>query len=100
MLHKPAAQSGHDPASDYKSLLGRRMFLLYALVYAGFVVINVVNPLLMEARVFMGLNLAVVYGFGLIAFAMILALIYSSLCSRQEMAMADKGDSDAVTPEA
>ena len=100
MLHKPAAQSGHDPASDYKSLLGRRMFLLYALVYAGFVVINVVNPLLMEARVLMGLNLAVVYGFGLIVFALILALIYSSLCSRQEMEMSTQAADDSATIEA
>ena len=31
-----------------------------------------------------GLNLAVVYGFGLIVLAMILALIYNWLCTRKE----------------
>ena len=38
----------------------------------------------MEKIVFGGLNLAVVYGFGLIIFALILALIYSRACGRRE----------------
>jgi uncharacterized membrane protein (DUF485 family) len=60
------------------------MFLLYALVYAGFVIINLVRPGAMEIVLFGGLNLAVVYGFGLIVFALILALIYSRACGRRE----------------
>jgi len=64
--------------------LGVYMFVLYALVYAGFVLINICNPLLMERIVFRGLNLAVVYGVGLIVFALILALIYNSKCARKE----------------
>ena len=38
----------------------------------------------MEAVVFGGLNLAVVYGFGLIVFALFLALIYNRACGRME----------------
>jgi uncharacterized membrane protein (DUF485 family) len=38
----------------------------------------------METIVLGGLNLAVVYGFGLIVFALILALIYSLACGRRE----------------
>ncbi len=34
--------------------------------------------------IFGGLNLAVVYGFGLIIFALVLALIYSRACGRRE----------------
>jgi uncharacterized membrane protein (DUF485 family) len=60
------------------------MFLLYALVYAGFVVVNLVRPGAMEIILFGGLNLAVVYGFGLIVFALLLALIYSRACGRRE----------------
>ncbi|MCK7499585.1 MAG: DUF485 domain-containing protein, partial [Comamonadaceae bacterium] len=60
------------------------MFLLYALVYAGFVVINLVRPGAMEIVLFGGLNLAVVYGFGLIIFALLLALVYSRACGRRE----------------
>ena len=84
MLHDPAAPVQVDHATSYKMRLGTIMFLIYAAVYAGFVAINVLNPLLMEAIVLFGLNLAVVYGFGLILFALILALIYNALCARKE----------------
>ena len=84
MLHEPAAQQKSDPASSYKTIAGGWMFLIYAIVYSGFVAINVVNAQLMEKTVFMGLNLATTYGFGLIIFAMVLALIYNTLCTRKE----------------
>ncbi len=84
MLHEPAAQSGPDNATAYKTRLGVWMFLLYAIIYAGFVGINLVKPELMERIIVLGLNLAVVYGFGLIIFALLLALIYSALCTRME----------------
>jgi len=38
----------------------------------------------MERIIFSGLNLAVVYGIGLIVFALILAFIYNSMCSKKE----------------
>jgi len=84
MLHEPAAKTGPDPAFLYKRRMGAWMFVLYALIYAGFVVINLVRPGAMEAIVFGGLNLAVVYGFGLIIFALLLALVYSWACERRE----------------
>jgi len=97
MLHEPAAQSGKDLASPYKMRLGVRMFTLYASIYfIGFVGINVVQPKLMEKIVFMGMNLAIVFGMGLIVFALILALIYNHQCTQKEKEMnkagADKGD--------
>ena len=60
------------------------MIILYALVYFGFIIINVCYPLLMEKIIFSGLNLSVVYGIGLIIFALILALIYNYMCSKKE----------------
>lgn len=84
MLHKPAASSGQDHAADYKRRVGTWMFLLYSLVYAGFVVVNLASPVAMEKIIFLGLNLAVVYGFGLIVFALVLALIYSRMCAKEE----------------
>jgi len=83
-LHEPAVKTGPDPAFLYKRRLGAWMFLIYAFVYTGFVVINLVRPSAMEKVLFGGLNLAVVYGFGLIIFALILALIYSQACGRRE----------------
>ena len=84
MLHEPAVSSDVDPAIGYKMRVGVRMFLFYALVYGGFVIINVVNPVAMENTVFLGLNLAVVYGMGLIALAFVLALVYTRICARKE----------------
>lgn len=84
MLHEPAAQSGPDASAEYKMRIGVWMFLLYASIYAVFVAINLIKPLWMEKIVFLGLNLAVVFGFGLIAFALILALIYNHMCGLHE----------------
>ena len=90
MLHEPATPSGKDPASGYKKQLGVWMFIFYSAVYAGFVLINVVSPLTMDMIIFLGLNLAVVYGFGLIILALVLALIYNYMCSRKEAELAGK----------
>lgn len=84
MLHEPAAQCGPDASADYKMRIGGWMFLLYAIVYATFVAINLLKPIWMEKIVLFGLNLAVVYGFGLIAFALVLALIYNHMCGLHE----------------
>ena len=84
MLHKPATSSDPDYTEKYKKRVGVYMFVLYSLVYAGFVVMNIVKPVLMEKFIFSGLNLAVVYGFGLIVFALFLALIYNAMCTKEE----------------
>ncbi len=84
MLHKPVEDTDTDYAVDYKRQVGAYMFALYSLVYAGFVIINIVKPVLMEKIIFGGLNLAVVYGFGLIIFALFLALIYNHMCTKEE----------------
>lgn len=91
MLHEPATPAGKDPAGPYKMRLGIWMFIFYALFYAGFVVINLTSPLLMEKIVFMGLNLATVYGMALIIVALIEALIYTTMCSREERRLEGKG---------
>ena len=97
MLHGPAQDSGPDPARSYKTSLGVRMFLVYCVVYAGFVFLNVFTEgEAMQTIVFAGLNLAVVYGVGLIVFALVLALIYNVLCTRRERAL--RQDDGAKTP--
>jgi len=83
MDHGPSTDWGEDKASGFKSRLGLWMFLVYCIVYAGFVVINSVWPKAM-ARLVGGLNWAIVYGIGLIALALIMAFVYNSLCGRAE----------------
>jgi uncharacterized membrane protein (DUF485 family) len=87
MLHEPATPVGKDPAGPYKIRLGIRMFIFYALFYAGFVAINLISPPTMAKIVFAGLNLATVYGFSLILVALIEALIYDWMCRRKEASL-------------
>ena len=95
MNHGPAQDSGPDPASLYKTRLGVVMFIVYCLVYAGFVLLNVLTEgAVMQTLVFAGLNLAVVYGLGLIVFALLLALLYNHLCTRKEAELADGSGSE------
>ncbi len=88
MLHEPAAASKHDPATPYKMRLGAWMFWFYLIIYAGFIAVNIVSPLTMEKIVVMDLNLAVVYGFGLIIVALLQALIYDFACNAKEIELA------------
>jgi uncharacterized membrane protein (DUF485 family) len=89
MLHEPAAKAGKDPAFAYKRRLGVILFLVYGAIYAGFVVMNLVAPALMDTILFSGLNVAVIYGFGLIVLALILALAYNRACGMREAALAE-----------
>ena len=56
------------------------LFLIYLAFYGGFVALNAFAPERMETTPAFGINLAILYGFGLIVVAMVLALIYSWLC--------------------
>lgn len=90
MLHEPAAKTGKDPAFAFKRRLGVVLFAVYGAVYAGFIVVNLVSPKLMGSLILPGQNLAVVYGFGLIVFALLMALVYNAACGRREAALAGK----------
>jgi uncharacterized membrane protein (DUF485 family) len=87
MLHEPATPAGQDLAANYKSRLGILMFLVYLVFYAGFVAINLLDPQAMANIVFLGLNLATVYGFALIIVAFLEALLYDWMCRRRERAL-------------
>jgi len=90
VMHQgPAPESGPDPASGYKTRLGVVMFFIYCVVYVGFILTNVMTDgEAMQIILFMGLNLAVVYGVGLIVLALVMALIYNHKCTRKETEMA------------
>jgi uncharacterized membrane protein (DUF485 family) len=96
MLHEPSVSVGKDNAADYKASLGVVMFIVYSIIYTGFVLLNVINPVSMEIEMFFGMNLACVYGFGLIIIALIQALIYDAMCKKQEEALntTDRGGNE------
>ncbi|MEA3497052.1 MAG: DUF485 domain-containing protein [Bacteroidota bacterium] len=84
MDHGPAVELGVDHASGKKSRLGVLFFILYTIVYGIFVAIGVTNYEALGKPVFGNQNLAVIYGFGLIVFAIVLGLIYNWLCTKYE----------------
>jgi uncharacterized membrane protein (DUF485 family) len=60
--------------------IGMVLFVVYFILYGGFVVLNAFRPDLMELTPVAGLNLAILYGFGLIVGALVLSLIYGAMC--------------------
>jgi uncharacterized membrane protein (DUF485 family) len=81
-----------ERSERFKQWLGLLLCSAYALVYAVFVFISVYDVTLMDTLMPFGLNLAAFYGFGIIVFALLLALLYSRACSRSEArAAASKG---------
>ncbi len=55
---------------------GLKLFLVYLAVYAGFIGIAGFDHAALSAKSLFGLNLAVLYGFGLIGLAFVLALVF------------------------
>jgi uncharacterized membrane protein (DUF485 family) len=85
MLHEPAPKEpGVDYASKKKSRLGIILFLVYAIVYGIFVIICLNYTHILGKRLFGGLNMAVVYGMGLIVLAAVMGFVYSWICTIME----------------
>jgi uncharacterized membrane protein (DUF485 family) len=84
MQHGPAVKLGKDNAAEKKAKIGIWLFILYSIIYAVFVAIAVTSYETMSEIVFAGQNLAVVFGFGLIIFAVLLGVIYNIICTRLE----------------
>ena len=96
-----SSTSDNPPAErQYNVRLGLVLFFVYLVLYLGFVLINAFAASLMETITIAGLNLAIVYGFGLIVVALILALVYGFMCRTEVDAEAvakadeDQGGSD------
>ena len=77
---------------QFNTRLGLFLFVIYLVLYVGFVLINAFFARSMEVIVLAGLNLAIVYGFGLIAAALLLAFVYGVL------AKVDVDESDSNEP--
>ncbi|HPJ01495.1 MAG TPA: DUF485 domain-containing protein [Candidatus Limiplasma sp.] len=86
MQHENVTEDKKDFAAPYKAKLGLWMFLVYTIVYAGFIVITAFSPETMGLDIG-SINLAIFYGLFLIGFAVILALVYNFLCARCEKRM-------------
>ena len=72
-----------DPAQLYNARLGLVLFFVYFSMYALFVGLIVYDYRIMARPVLAGVNLAIVYGMGLILSAIVLAVVYAMLCRRE-----------------
>jgi len=76
----------------HNSRIGIVLFAVYLLLYGGFVFLNAFAADVMETTPIAGVNLAILYGFGLIIAALVLALIYGFFCKLTDDEIAARGD--------
>ncbi len=65
-----------DQRAARSRTIGMRLFLIYVLLYLGFMGIVLFRPDVLSWRPLGGVNLAIAFGMGLIAAAFLVALIY------------------------
>jgi len=73
--------------------LGIGLFVIYLVLYGTYVFMNAFSARTMEATPIAGVNLAILFGFGLILAALMLALVYGFLCDSDNTA-ADKQENE------
>lgn len=83
-MHVNNTPTEKESLTKRKSALGIRLFFIYLICYAGFVLIGVFQYELLAFQVLWGLNLALAYGIGLIIFAVILGVVYNYYCTKYE----------------
>lgn len=83
-MHVNNTSTEKESLTKRKAGLGIRLFFIYLICYAGFVVIGVFQYELLAIQVLGGLNLALAYGIGLIVFAVVLGVVYNYYCTKYE----------------
>jgi len=79
--HRPAESAREDKQTAARNArYGLALFSVYLAAYATFVLLNAFWPQVMDLTPAAGLNVAVIYGLGLIVAAFALALVYAWLC--------------------
>jgi uncharacterized membrane protein (DUF485 family) len=68
----------------HNTRMGVILFVVYVVFYGGFMALSAFWPEVMSTPSLGGANLAVVYGFALIAAALFLALVYMQVCRKSK----------------
>ncbi len=69
---------------------GLVLFAVYLLFYGGFVLLAAFSPNTLARLPLAGVNLAIWYGFALIIFALVLALVYGWVCRTDDTSSGDR----------
>lgn len=91
MFREADIESGKDYAAEKKAKLGVVLFFTYLIIYAGFVLIGTFAPKILGIDIFADLNLAFVYGMGLIILAIVMGVVYNHFCTKYENEMKKEG---------
>ena len=67
----------------HNARIGFILFVVYTAFYGSFVLLNAFVPEMMEIKPVAGINLAILYGFALIIFALLLSLVYGVMCKTE-----------------
>ena len=79
MTEPSAHHDDHPHVVSRNARFGLALFAVYVLLYAGFIFLAVFRTDSLGEPALFGVNLAILYGFGLIAAAIVLALVYMIL---------------------
>jgi uncharacterized membrane protein (DUF485 family) len=77
---KPAHDDDHPDLTALNARSGLWLFALYTAIYVLFMVLSAFSVETMAQPTPLGPNVAILYGFGLILGAIVLALVYMVLC--------------------
>jgi uncharacterized membrane protein (DUF485 family) len=75
--------------STRNTRIGLLLFFAYLGLYVGFVLLAAFSPATMESVPLGGVNVAILYGFGLIVSAILVALLYGWACRESASASDD-----------
>ena len=82
--HAPVERESEDTTTIARNArVGWRLFLVYLAVYVAYCMIVAFRLDVMRAIGWGGVNVAILYGFGLIVTAFVIALFYAWLCRAQ-----------------
>jgi uncharacterized membrane protein (DUF485 family) len=76
-------RDGSEPADadrEHNAWYAMLLFAVYVILYGGFMGLAAFAPHVMAMSPLGGVNLAILYGLGLIIAAFVLALVYTVLC--------------------
>ena len=86
-----AAHEDHPEVSSANARAGLVLFFVYLAAYSGFMGLAAFAPQVMARPAVGGVNLAITYGMGLIAGALVVAMIYMWICGRNFRAVKQEG---------
>jgi uncharacterized membrane protein (DUF485 family) len=79
-MNKPAESAEIEAIRSYNARLGLVLFAIYLVAYIGFVVLASTSQEFMKRAALGGVNVAVLYGIGLIVGALVVSIVYMLLC--------------------